>query len=147
MMGRHYKDQFVQVNYHRMKLRFLRIVGEDSELGVVPQHIIRNVTAEGALDGDLDHGVQAAKLGQYRQQIKGGELVSGNRQLAFLQFAQFDQSFLRTIAQVQQPLGVFLKYTSGVGQQAVPRTTVKQRLADFLFQLSDRLADSRLRAK
>ena len=93
MVGRNHKDQFVQIDDHRVQLRLLRIVGEHAEFRVVPQHIVGNVAAERALHRDLDHGMQAAELGQHRQQVERGEFVGGDHQLAFLQFAQFDQRF------------------------------------------------------
>ena len=49
-------------------------------------------------------------------------------------------------AQVQELLRVFLQQQAGVRQYAVARRAVKQRFADFAFELANRLADRRLRA-
>ena len=91
-------------------------------------------------------GCRSPKLRQHRQQIKRGEFVGGDGQLAALQFAQFGQRLGGVVAQIQQPLGVFLQNASCVGEQAVARGTVEERLADFVFQLVDGLADRRLGA-
>ena|SRR5205823_7144342 len=89
--------------------------------------------------------MQPAKFRENRKQIKSGELVRRDGELAFVQFSQLDESCLRIIAQIEQPLGVLLKHASGIGEQAITRRAIKQRLADLLFQLADRLAYSRLR--
>ena len=63
-----------------------------------------------------------------------------------MQLAQFAERAGGVIAQVEQPLGIFLQHAPGVGQQAVARGAVKQRLAEIIFQLVNRLAHRRLGA-
>ena len=91
--------------------------------------------------------MQAAKLAQHRQQIERGEFIGGDHQLALLQLAHFDQRRLRVLAQVEQFLGVFLENASGVGEHALARRAVEERLADLQFKFADGLADRRLGAK
>ena len=64
MFGRDDEDQFIQIHDHGMQAGFLRLVGEHAEFGAVAQDVVGNVAAQGALDRDLDHGMQAAELGQ-----------------------------------------------------------------------------------
>ncbi len=63
-----------------------------------------------------------------------------------MQLAQFAERAGGIIAQVEQPLGVFLQHAPGVGQPAVARRAVEQGLAEILFQLVNRLAYRRLGA-
>ena len=98
------------------------------------------------LHHDSDHGMQAPEFGQHRQQIERGEFVGGDGQLAALQLAKFDQRSAGIVAQVQQPFGILLQDAPGVGQQAVARGAIEQRLAEFFFQLVNRLAYRRLGA-
>ena len=133
MRGRHHENQFVQISDDGMQLRLLRIIGEDAEFGVVAQHVAGNVAAQRALHRDADHGMQPAKFGQHRQQVERGEFVGGDAQLAALQLAQFSERAGGIVAQVEQPLGILLQDASGVGQQAVARGAVEERLAHILL--------------
>ncbi len=146
MRGRHHENQFVQVNDDGAQLRLLRIVSEDAQFRVVAQHVAGNVAAQRALHRDADHGMQAAELGQHRQQVERGKFVGGDAQLAALQLAQFGQRSGGIVTQVEQPLGILLQHAPGIGEQAFAGGAVEQRLADFLFQLVNGLADRRLGA-
>src|SRR6266852_4480590 len=147
MSGGNHKHQLVEIDHRRFQLQFLRIVGEDSDLDVVLKDIIRDGAAQRTTYRDPNHGVQTTEFRQHRQQIEGGELVGGHHQLALLQFAELDQSFLCVLPQVEKFLGVFLEDASGVGQHTIARGAVEERLADFQLQLADGLADRRLGAE
>src|ERR1700687_744606 len=84
MAGRNNKYQLVEINHRRSQLRLLRIKGEYAEFDVVLEHIVRNVTAQRTPHRDLDCGMQAAKLAQYRQQVERGEFIGGDREFALL---------------------------------------------------------------
>lgn len=81
--------KFVKKDDYRVQGSFLRFVREHSEFDVVAENIIGYVATESALNRDFDHGMDAAKLGEDRQQVEDGEFVGGNDELAFLQFAEF----------------------------------------------------------
>src|SRR3954469_20172771 len=129
-----------------MQLAVLGIVGENSHLGVVPDYIFRNMTAECALHRDFYAGMQAAEFPEYRQQAKGGELVGSDGKLPHVQLAKLDKSGFRVAAQVQQLLGVFLQHPPRVRKHAVARRTVEQGLSNVFLKLVDRLAHRGLRA-
>jgi len=63
--------------------------------------------------------VQPAKLGEYSQQVKAGELVGPDYEFSFLQLPQFGKSFPCILANVQELFGVFLKNATGVSQEPV----------------------------
>ena len=146
MVARHHENQLIKVYDNGVQLRFVRIVSENAQLGVVPQHVARNVAAERTLHHDFDHGMATPEFGQHRQQIERCKFVSGDGQLAALQLAKFRQRSRGDIAQIQQALGVFLQDAPRVGQQAVAGRAIEQRLADVLFQLVNGLAHRRLGA-
>ncbi len=147
MSGGYHQRQLVQIHDQRFQLGLLRIVGQHADLDLVLQQIIGNVAAERAPDRDLDGGMQAAKFGENRQQVEHGKFVGGDGQFALLQLAHLNQGFLRILPQVDQFFRVFLQNAAGIGQHAVARGAVKQRLADLDLQFADGLADRRLRAK
>src|ERR1700694_4462413 len=138
MPRRNNKYQLVQINYRRPQLWLLRIKGEYAEFDVVLEHIVRNVTAQRTPHRDLDRGMQAAKLAQYRQQVERGEFIGGDREPALLQFAHLHQRRLCILSQIEQFLGVFLQNAPGVGENAVAGRTVEQGLADLQLKLADR---------
>ena len=119
------EHEFVEVDDHRVQAWLLRFVGEHAELGVVAQDVVGDVAAQSAFDRDLDHGMQAAELGQERQEVEHSELVGGDDQLALLQFAQFGQRFGGFTAQVDQLFGVFEENLPGVGEDALARRAVE----------------------
>ncbi len=146
MRGRHHEKQFIQIDDDGMQLRLLRIIREDAEFRVVAQHVSGNVAAQRALHRDADHGMQAAEFGQHRQQVESGEFVGRDAQFAAMQLAQFSERAGGIVAQVEQALGILLQDAPGIGQQAVARGAVEERLAHILFQLVNRLAHRRLGA-
>ena len=147
MLRRNDEHEFVEIYDHRMQAGFLRLVGEHAELRAVAQHVVGNVAAQRALHLDLDHGMQAAELGQQRQQVEHGEFVGRDDQLAFLQFAQFSQRFGGLAAQVDQLFGVFEENLAGVGEDALARRSVEKSFAEFVLELADGLAYRRLGAE
>ena len=147
MARRNHQDQLVQIHHRRLQLRLLRIVRKHSEFHVMLEHIVGNVAAQRTPHRDLNRGIQAAKLAQHRQQVERGKFIGGDRQLPLLQFAHFHQRRLRVLPQVEQLLGVFLQNPSRIGEYALARRTVEQRLADLQFKFADGLADRRLRTK
>ena len=48
--------------------------------------------------------------------------------------------------QIQQLFRVLIQHLPGIGENALPRRTVKQGLAQFIFQFADGLAHRRLRS-
>ena len=78
MRGRHHENQFVQVSDDGVQLRLLRIVSEDTQFRVVTQHVAGNMAAQRTLHRDADHGMQAAELGQHRQQVERGKFIGGD---------------------------------------------------------------------
>lgn len=119
--GRDDENKFVEIDDGGAELALLRVIGEDSEFGVVAKDVVGDVAAERAPDGDADHGVESAEFCEHGQQIKSGEFVGGDCQFTFLQLAQFDQSFLGVGAQIQQSFGVFLEDAAGVGEDSLAR--------------------------
>ncbi len=91
--------------------------------------------------------METPEFSQDRQQIKRGEFIGGHHQLAFLQFAELDQSLARIQPQIEQLFGILLEDASGIGQRAVARRAVEQGLSDLDFEFADRLTDGRLGAK
>src|SRR3984893_16556913 len=65
-------------------------------------------------------------------------------QLAALQPFKLGQPFGDLVAQVQQPLGVFLQQYAGIGQTNRTRAANKQWLPERIFELADAQADGRL---
>ena len=61
---RYDENQFLLIDDRRAQLRVLRVVSQNPQFRAVPQHIVGDATAERAIDGDANHGVQAAKIRQ-----------------------------------------------------------------------------------
>src|SRR5579871_456952 len=78
------KDQFIEEYDNGMQIGLLWLVRENAEFGRIAEDIVGNVAAQRTLDGDLDHGMHAAKLGQDGQKVKNSELVRRNDELSFL---------------------------------------------------------------
>src|SRR5689334_20195161 len=147
MLGGNDEDKFVEKDDDRLKAGILGFVGEDSEFGAVAQDIVGNVAAEGAFDGDTNHGMQAAEFGEHRKQVKDGEFVGGDHQLAFLQLAEFGEGFGGFGSEIDQLLGVLVEDSAGIGQHAFAGGAVEESFAKFVLQLADSLADRRLGAE
>src|ERR1700733_9486811 len=90
--------------------------------------------------------MQPPVLRQNRQQIKSREFIGCDYELALLQFSQLCQRFVSVVPQVQEFFGIFVKYLSGIGENAFPRRTVEEQFAQFILELPDRLAYRRLGA-
>ena len=73
--------------------------------------------------------------------------AQGDGQLALLQLAHLDERGLRILAEIDELLGVFLQNAASVGENAIARRTIEERLADLQFKFADGLADGRLGAK
>jgi hypothetical protein len=69
--------------------------------------------------------VQAAELGQERQEVENSELVGRDDQLAFLQFAKFGERFGSLSAQVDEFFGIFEKNLPGVGEDTLARRAIE----------------------
>jgi len=78
--------------------------------------------------------------------LSSGQVYT-NRKAASNFIFQFDQGFLRVVAQVEEFFGVFLQGVAGVGQDAFARGAVEERFTDFIFELADGLADRGLGAE
>jgi hypothetical protein len=100
MLWRNDEDEFIEEDDDGVKTGLLRFIGENPEFDVVAENVVGDMTAERAFDGNLDHGMQAAELGQYWKEIKCGEFVCGDHKFALLQFPQLSQRFVGIVAQV-----------------------------------------------
>src|SRR5580700_907417 len=95
-----HKNQFIQVYDRGAQLRLLRVVSENSEFGAVANHVVGDVAAERAPDGDSDHGMKATEFSQHWQQVQRGKFIGGDGELALLQLSEFYQGFVRVPAQI-----------------------------------------------
>src|SRR5215469_6607528 len=147
VLRRNDEHEFVEENDHGMQIGLLRLVRQHTEFGSVAEDVIGYVAAEGALDGDLDHRVNAAEFGQNVQQVQHREFVVGDDQFPLLQFAEFGEGSGRFSPQVDQLFRIFVENLAGIGENAFAGGAVEESLAKFVFQLADGLADRGLRAE
>src|SRR5579872_24950 len=147
MLGRNDEDEFVEKDDDGLQAGVLGFVGEDSEFGTVAQDIVGNVAAQSTFDGDTDHGMQAAEFRENRKQVKDGKFVGGDDQFAFLQLTEFGERFGGFRAEIDQLLGILVEDFPRVGKDAFAGGAVEQSFAEFVFQLTNGLADGRLGAE
>src|ERR1043165_1806506 len=103
-------------------------------------NLVSNRAGQRAMNSHFDHRAEAAEIFQHAQQIQGGKLIGCDGQRAPLKLAQFFQRGPRFTAQIQHLLRIFFQDLAGIGEHAVARGAVKQRLAHFFYKLAHHLA-------
>ena len=98
------------------------------------------------MHANLHARMRRAKCRQRWKQRVNRAFVYAQGKLAALQPFQLGQALLHFVAQIEQPLGVFLQEHAGVGQPYRSRTPHKQRLAQRILEFANAEADRRLRA-
>ena len=84
--------------------------------------------------------------GQRRQQGVNRALVHAQRQFAPLQALKIRDALADLIAKIQQALSVLLEQLARIGEPHRPGAPDEERLAQRVFELSDRQTDGRLGA-
>ena len=142
----HHKDDGVGINGDSLEARVIRAKGKHPELHGAIEDLIGDLAGKGALDGDTDVGVVAAKGIQDGQEPETGVFIGGDGKPSALQRAQFFESGDGFAAQPQKAFSIAAQKLTGRGESAVARGSIEEGFADFLFQLADGMADGGLGA-
>jgi hypothetical protein len=119
---------------------------EDAELDGTFEELIGDLAGERALNRDADVWVVAAKSVEHGQEPEAGVFIGGDGEAAALEGAQFFEGSDGFDAEAEEALRITAEQLAGGGEGAIAGGAFEERLADFFFELANRVTDGGLSA-
>lgn len=120
--------------------------GEDAEFSGALQKLLGDGAGEGALDHDVDVGMNAPEGVEDGEEPEAGVLVGGDGEASAFEGAEFFEGGGGFGAQAEEAFGVGAEELAGGGEGAFAGGALKEGFADLFFQLADGVADGGLGA-
>ena len=136
----------IRIYGNRAKAGILGTEREDAKLAGALEQLIGDAAGEGTLDGDADVRADAAEGVQHREKPEAGVFIGDHGEAATLEGAQLLKGDDGFSAQAEETFRIAAQQLAGGGQGAFARGALEERLADFLFELADGVADGGLGA-